>query len=138
MMPLDPSHPSFGCRYVMFLVQVTSGDVQRFIVVPAANPWAIFLMESLGVNEGRISETCRIVAKFRNCYEATMQDDVVDSCAFVDFLVQIVGSDILLGSPVISHAMVQSLTYDEKVEMQRQLGEKIAAKEAQALAETDA
>lgn len=130
-MSLDPSHPSFGCRSVMFLADLAEeGGQTRLVVVHATNPWAIFLIESLAGEGGRVSEGCRVVGTFRNASHGTVECDRVEPRSFVDFLVDIVPGERLHETAVMAYAMVQSLSPSEKHEMVRRLGEKISARKA--------
>jgi hypothetical protein len=52
-------------------------------------------------------------------------------CKLVDFLLDGVGSDLLVGTAIIAYAMTQALPRDEMLEMETRLDAKVAAQARQ-------
>lgn len=115
--PLDKSHPSFGCKKAVFQFALTAADgrVVRFLLVEANNPSAVICIERiLMMDEGRVSDNCRVICVFRDCRNVGTRDDLMNEVPYVDFMQDIVRPEFILNDSATSAAFTQSLTPEER------------------------
>jgi hypothetical protein len=124
--PNIKDHPSFGCGQAWFVFMRT--DRPGLTIVGALNHWAVFALERLMVKDSQISKSHVCMAVFRDIREVGFWDDRAENMTYIDFMLNIVGSDRLLSDPVIANAWKQSLSNSEKEIVQKKLAKIIEEK----------
>lgn len=123
---LDPRHPSYATERAAFMFAIGT-PVQKFVLVEAANQWAVQAIEWLLGEDQMASATCRCMAIFRDMDSVGTRDDMLEEVPYVDFMLDIVDPD-KLSQDVVEDAFNRSLSGEEREYANR----KIEAEEATA------
>ena len=111
---INQDHPAFGTGQALYQFAFSNKDgIGRLIIVEAKNPWAIFVLEKLIAKNNRVSDKCFVMAIFRECPKVGLKSDLIDEVSYIDFMIDVVDSDLLLSDPVITTAFQNSLSQEE-------------------------
>lgn len=92
-------HPAFGTSNGWYLFAFTNGSsIRRLALVEAKNKWAIMTMEFILRKSGHVSGTCHVISIFRNCDNIGLRSDEIDEIDYVDFMIDVVDSSLILAN----------------------------------------
>lgn len=109
---LDSNHPSFGTNSAVFMFGLEdrrTGQIKKFLLIEAQNPAAVAVLERVMLTDQKVADNCRILAIFRDCRNLGTRDDWMEEIPYVDFMLDIVDQDRLLGDAVTAQLFSQSL-----------------------------
>ena len=114
---LDRNHPSYGFEQAWFQFAIFSPDraVRKLLLVEAKCSAAVAAIEAILLQDGKVSDSCFVVAVLRQCPDIGMRSDLVDEVSYPDFMLDIVDPDRLIGDPVVASYFRESLTAEERV-----------------------
>lgn len=132
---LYEGHPAEGTERSAFQFLISdpaTGAPVRFLLVEAENAWAVAAIEKILLRDGRVNDTCRIIAIFRDHRFAGVRDDLLEEVPYADFMVDIVDHDRLTGSPVVAACFSKSLSAKERTRVARRAAESAGPSPARA------
>ena len=112
---LTPEHPSYGTETAAFMFAISGRDgaVRKFIVVEANNRLAVHTIERVIAPTQAASETCRCIAVFRGLESLGTRDPLLEEVPYVDFMLDIVSQDQLMGDSATVDGFNRSLSKEE-------------------------
>jgi hypothetical protein len=114
---LDQNHASFGCDQAYFIFGITKeGDSHlcRLMLVEASNAYAVYTIEKILLNDGKVSKTCYIISVHRDCKSIGIRSDVMQQIRYVDFMIDMVDPGRIVADPTISTSFKNSLSPEER------------------------
>lgn len=120
----DRSHPSFGTAQAVFmfaLTDMTTGAMNRFLLVEVTNPYAVITLERLVHQDSKVADNCTLVAVFRDNQSVGIRHELLEEVPYVDFMLDIVSIERILDDSVVSTTFKQSLSPEEASYASRKL-----------------
>lgn len=128
---LYEGHPANGtdrAAYQFLIFDPSTGTPVRFLLVEAEDPWAVATLEKILLWDGKVNDTCRIIAIFRDHRVAGVRDDLIEEVPYTDFMLDIVDPERLMardasGNQVALACFVNSLPRAARDRVLRRLQE---------------
>lgn len=112
-MIINKNHPSFGANQAYFMFGIIdNGAYCRTVLVEAKNPWAVQVIERIAIKE-QVSEKCFLLAVFIDSHNVGMRHNSCDEISYVDFMLDMVDSDLILSESAVAHAFQRSLSAED-------------------------